>query len=92
MPKIYSINFGFSRGFKLLKPMELQLEFTVWISKIFLPSFKNTVNSQQHVSLAPLQSHVLTPIKTLTLFYHLTYHGMITTSKLFLNRIKHSVY
>ena len=73
MPKIYCINFGFStppRGFKLLKPMELQLELTVWTFKIFLLSFKNTVNSQQDILLASLQTHVLTPIKTLALLYH----------------------
>ena len=67
-------------------------ELLFGLSKVFLLSFKNTVNSQQHIPLVPLQSHALTPIKTLTLLYHLTYHGMITTSKLFLNRIKHSVY
>ena len=47
---------------------------------------------EDYIPLDPLKFRVLTPIKTLVLLYHLTYHGMLTTCKLFLNCIKHLVY
>ena len=82
-----------------LDSQHLQEDLNLWssnwsllfgLSKSFCYNLK--INSQQRIPLAPLQSHVLTPIKTLALLYQLTYYGMLTTSKWFLNRTKHSVY